>query len=102
MNNDRLINEARHLYAVLQVEQLVQATKNIAGIERLDRAVLVAYCRYQRRLNRCVLCYRVRLDDCNQGFEGKERKFCPASNKHFIDRCIERDVMQKNQLSKPF
>ncbi len=92
MNNDRLINEARHLYAVLQVEQLVQSIKNKARFERLDRAVLVAYCRYQRRLNHCVLCYRIRLDDCNRGFGGKERKFCLASNKHFIDRCIERDI----------
>ena len=91
MDNDRLINEARHLYAVLQVEQLVQSIKNKARFKRLDRAVLCAYCRYQRRLNRCVLCYRVRLDDCNRGFEGKERRFCPASKKHSINRCIERD-----------
>ncbi len=85
MDNDKLINEARHLYAVLQVEQLVQSIKNKAKVERLDHAILCAYCRYQRRLNRCVLCYRSRLNDCSREFGEKERRFCPACIKHSID-----------------
>lgn len=75
MDNDILINEARHLYVVLLVERLVQSIKR-SRFECLDRAVINAYCRYQRRLNRCVLCYRSRLNDCSRGFDNKEVKFC--------------------------
>jgi hypothetical protein len=67
MDNDILINQARHLYAALQVEQQKRP------IDRLDRLVMTAYCRYQRRLNRCVLCYQTRLVDCDRCILGK---FC--------------------------
>ena len=98
MDNERLINEARHLYAVLQVEQLVQSIKNKAGVKRLDRAVLGAYCRYQRRLNRCVLCYTVRLDDCSREFEEKERRFCPMRTKLSLGRCNKEGYYAKKKL----
>lgn len=54
------------------------STGNINRIKRLDYLVMCAYWRYQRRLNRCVLCYQHRLDDCNREFAGHKRRFCPA------------------------
>ena len=78
MDNDTLIDEARQLYAVLHVEQFVLSVEKKAKFDRLDHTVLCAYCRYQRRLNRCVLCYRFRAHDCNRDFWKKEPKFCPA------------------------
>lgn len=80
MDNDSLINQAQHLYAVLQVEQYTRSLKNKAKFDRLDRLVMCAYCRYQRRLNRCVLCYQHRLNDCNREFWGNKRQFCPRNN----------------------
>ena len=65
MDNDILINEARHLYAILQVRQAsLQKVDNKNWSARLERLVIGAYCRYQRRLNRCVLCYQQRNYDC--------------------------------------
>jgi len=84
MDNDIFINEARHLYVVLLVERLVQSKKR-SRFECLDRAVITAYCRYQRRLNRCVLCYRSRLNDCSREFDEKEVKFCSRHIKHCDD-----------------
>jgi len=67
MDNDILINEARQLYAVLQVRQArLPITGNKPWLERLERLVTGAYCRYQRRLNRCVLCYQQRNYDCTR------------------------------------
>jgi hypothetical protein len=66
MDNDNLINQARRLYAALQVEQYMRSLKNTARFDRLDGLVKAAYCRYQRRLNHCVLCYRQRLSDCDR------------------------------------
>jgi len=80
MHNDTLIDQARHLYTVLEVEQNTLAIGNKTKFERLDHLVMCAYCRYQRRLNRCVLCYQHRLNDCNRKFWGNERQFCPAGN----------------------
>lgn len=57
MDNDILINQARQLYADLQA-------KHIESSPRLERLVNAAYQRYQRRLNRCVLCYQNRRYDC--------------------------------------
>jgi hypothetical protein len=74
MDNDILINQARRLYAVLLVEQYTRYTGNKPQFERLDRLVMCAYCRYQRRLNRCVLCYQTRVADCDREILGK---FCP-------------------------
>ena len=85
MDNDTLINQARRLYAALHVKQYMRAIENKAQFDRLDRLVMWAYCRYQRRLNRCVLCYQHRLSDCNREFWGHKRKFCPASIHHSRD-----------------
>ncbi len=82
MDNDTLINQARHLYAVLHVEQYVRSIENKSQFDRLDRLVMWAYCRYQRRLNRCVLCYQHRLTDCNREFLKNERRICPAGINH--------------------
>jgi len=77
MDNDTLINQAQRLYAVLQVKQFGPSIKNKIQFDRLDRLVMCAYCRYQRRLNRCVLCYQYRLTDCFRNEENK-RQYCPA------------------------
>lgn len=79
MDNDTLINQARHLYAVLHVEQYVRSIENKTRFNHLDHAVMCAYCRYQRRLNRCVLCYQHRLNDCIREFSGERWQFCPAA-----------------------
>ena len=68
MDNDILINQARRLYVALQVKQQTRQS------DRLDRLVKSAYCRYQRRLNRCVLCYQTRVADCDRYILGK---VCP-------------------------
>ena len=81
MDNDTLIDQARHLYAVLDVERNALSIGNKTKFDRLDRLVICAYCRYQRRLNRCVLCYQHRLNDCNRKFWGNEQQFCPARKK---------------------
>ncbi len=77
MDNDILINQARRLYAALEVEQ------GKRQLDRLDHLVIRAYCRYQRRLNQCVLCYQTRLVDCDREVLGK---FCPhkRSNKSSV------------------
>jgi hypothetical protein len=49
MDNDTLINQARDLYALLNVEQYVRSIENTTRFNRLDHAVMCAYCRYQRR-----------------------------------------------------
>ncbi|MFZ2169509.1 MAG: hypothetical protein WAW61_07720 [Methylococcaceae bacterium] len=64
MNNDILIDQARDLYAVLHVEQYALSIENKTRFSRLDHIVIHAYCRYQRRLNRCAVCYQHRLTDC--------------------------------------
>ena len=84
MDIDILINEARQLYVVLLVKRLVQSIKR-SRFEGLNRAVITAYCRYQRRLNRCVLCYKSRLNDCSRELEKKEVKFCSGRTKHCDD-----------------
>lgn len=60
MDNDILINQARQLYADL----LVRLAINESRQDRLERLISQAYCRYQRRLNRCVLCYQTRNYVC--------------------------------------
>jgi hypothetical protein len=50
MDNDTLVNQARNLYAILEVRQ---HTRGIEQFDRFDYLVMCAYCRYQRRLNRC-------------------------------------------------
>ena len=61
MDNDILINQARQLYAKLYAKEVTVSEENII---RLERLINCAYCRYQRRLNRCVLCYQHRTRDC--------------------------------------
>jgi hypothetical protein len=78
MDNDTLINQARDLYAALYVEQYARSIENKTKFDRLEDLVTHAYCRYQRRLNRCVLCYQFRLNDCFRDFCEKRRRFCPA------------------------
>jgi len=77
MNNDTLIDQARHLYARLHIEQYALSTENKTRFERLDYLVIQAFCRYKRRLNRCVLCYQHRLQDCPREILSKARKSCP-------------------------
>ena len=78
MDNDTLIDQARNLYAALHVEQHVLSIQDKRRYDRLDDLVTHAYCRYQRRLNRCVLCYQFRLTDCFRDFCEKRQRFCPA------------------------
>jgi hypothetical protein len=82
MDNDTLVNQARNLYAVLEVQQ---HTRGIEQFERLDYLVICAYCRYQRRLNRCVLCYQTRETDCHREILGK---FCPGNHSN---QCADND-----------
>ena len=82
MDNDTLINQARDLYALLNVEQYVRSIENKTRFNRLDHAVMCAYCRYQRRLNRCVLCYQHRLYDCYRDLLANNSGHCPAANIH--------------------
>jgi hypothetical protein len=83
MDNDTLINQARQLYAVLHVKKYTRYIANKTQFDRLDYLVMCAYCRYQRRLNRCVLCYQYRLDDC---IRENKRRFCPLCGKHLLHR----------------
>jgi hypothetical protein len=76
MDNDTLINQARKLYAVLHTEQYGQSIKDKNQFDRLDYLVMCAYCRYQRRLNRCVLCYKNRSNDCVRENSDNKRRFC--------------------------
>jgi hypothetical protein len=82
MDNDTLINQARELYAVLSVQQYALSIENKTRFDRLDHIVMLSYCRYQRRLNRCVLCYQHRLNDCIRWTSEKIRRFCPACIYH--------------------
>lgn len=79
MNNDTLINQARRLYANLYIEQYASKFANKIKSDRLEHLVISAYCRYQRRLNRCVLCYQHRTDDCFREFLDNIPQFCPRA-----------------------
>jgi hypothetical protein len=76
MNNDTLLNQARDLYTALYVEQFTQLIDNKKRVERLNQLVKRAYCRYQRRLNYCVLCYQYRTNDCGRESFWKEGLIC--------------------------
>jgi hypothetical protein len=92
MDNDTLINQARHLYAVLEVEQHTRSRNSKAQFDRLERLVIWAYCRYQRRLNRCAICYENRLRDCNREIEGDVPRFCP--------NCCKRSPMVRSAIKR--
>ena len=94
MDNDTLINQARDLYAVLHVEQYALSLENKTKFDRLDYLVMHAYCRYQRRLNRCVLCYQHRLDDCIREFEGNKRRFCLSINHSYDPEAVVRNTLE--------
>lgn len=76
MNNDTLIDQARHLYAALHAEQ-ARSIANKTRFERIDHMIMRSYRRYVRRLNRCVLCYQHRLHRCIREFWNKDCKVCP-------------------------
>lgn len=58
MDNVTLINQARQLYALLDVAQHTMCGSDNAKFNRLESLVKRAYLRYQRRLNRCVICHQ--------------------------------------------
>lgn len=64
MDNDILIDQARQLYVALFILQALPPTENKIELGRLEHLIMSAYCRYQRRLNRCVLCYQHRTYEC--------------------------------------
>lgn len=74
MDNDTLIDQARKLYASL-IKRYTFSAENGAKRSRLNDLVVAAYCRYVRRLNRCVICYQDRLHDCNREL-GKDHTPC--------------------------
>ncbi len=65
MDNDELIDQARKLYASL-INRYAFSAESSEKRSRLNELVMAAYCRYVRRLNRCVICYQDRLHDCNR------------------------------------
>jgi len=73
MDNDILINQARQLYAIL-------LTRYLTPSGRLENLLAIAYCRYQRRLNRCVLCYQHRNHDC---IRGPGKKSVPCARRQY-------------------
>lgn len=79
MDNDILIDQARQLYAALHARQIRLFTPNPTALDRLERLVFSAYSRYQRRLNRCALCYQTRKHDCVRE-PGKKRIPCQRRN----------------------
>ncbi len=85
MDNDTLINQARRLYAALSVEQYVRSLDNKAKFNRLEHLVMWAYCRYQRRLNRCILCYQFRSEECSRDPAENKRRHCPMLTKRSGD-----------------
>ncbi|WP_446808036.1 hypothetical protein ACH50O_12020 [Methylomonas sp. 2BW1-5-20] len=80
MDNDTLIDQARRLYAALHARQVRPLAANDGRLRhRLERLVSCAYVRYQRRLNRCILCYQYRKHDCIRE-SGKKRIPCQQRN----------------------
>ncbi|WP_150047109.1 MULTISPECIES: hypothetical protein [Methylomonas] len=58
---DILIDQARALYAALHARRVAAADSELSRLESLFER---AEARYQRRLNRCAICYRLRNHDC--------------------------------------
>jgi len=56
LNNDKLINEARDLYAKLSNERYLKSIYDKHRSNQLEHLIINAYQRYQRRLNRCAIC----------------------------------------------
>lgn len=76
------------LYAILQARQI----NNHTG-DRLERLSIRAYGRYQRRLNRCAICYQTRTYDCIRQLGEKcipcdfRRQAKKAHNPHMATAC---------------
>ena len=85
MDNDTLIDQARKLYATLLVKKHRLTLEGKSPIDRLNQIIGSAYGRYLRRLNRCVICYRQRLHDCNRE-PGKDHTPCEFRQSS-SDRC---------------
>lgn len=83
MNNDSLIDQARHLYAVLLITRYTAPIESNTRIERLNNLIILSYSRYVRRLNRCVVCYQYRSHDCNRE-PGKDHT--PCQRRHSLDQ----------------
>lgn len=81
MDNDILIDQARQLYAALLVKQSRSMPKNITVLERFERLINGAYCRYQRRLNRCATCFQHRQYDCIR-LAGEKLVACKQPRSH--------------------
>lgn len=64
MDDEALINQARQLYVILLIQHSL-SIENQSKCERLNYLSNCAYCRYQRRLNRCVLRYQ-QLKPCHR------------------------------------
>ncbi|OAI05431.1 hypothetical protein A1353_11465 [Methylomonas methanica] len=79
MDNDILIDQARQLYAALHARQTRLFALSNSKLDRLEHLVSCAYGRYQRRLNRCALCYQTRKHDCVRE-PGKKRIPCQRRN----------------------
>jgi hypothetical protein len=82
MDNDTLINQARNLYAVLEVLKSQQSVASDNRIAQLKRMVINANVRYQRRLNHCVLCYFDRSGECLQNCFRKNGQVATVDIQH--------------------
>lgn len=81
LNNDKLINEARQLCAKLSTELYLKSIYDIHRSNKLEHLLINAYCRYQRRLNRCVLCTD---ENCSRDPTHIRKKICTGLLKsHF-------------------
>ena len=79
MDNDILINQARQLYVVLLVELFGLTAESKTRSIGLENLAIGAYCRYQRRLNHCVVCYQYRSFECIR-VAGKKLTPCITQN----------------------
>ncbi len=81
MDNDLLINQARQLYVMLLIKQFGLSVESKTRLTRLENLIIMARCRYQRRLNHCVLCYQYRSFDCIRE-AGKKSASCQILHWH--------------------
>jgi hypothetical protein len=82
MDNDILINQARQLYVFLHTKQITSSATILA---RLERLISYAYLRYQRRLNRCALCYQHRAYNCIRAPGEKHIPCKPRNQRQFTN-----------------
>jgi len=96
MDNDILINQARQLYAALLAKEATTSLERPSRLEHLGRLIIGAYCRYQRRLNRCVLCYQNRTDICIRE-PGKKHTPC-TRHRPSLGTTLPKDGYNSNTL----